>query len=254
MGIRSWHSVVAATILSAAAQTAVATTFTTGEFFSFSQNTWGADPAAGPPASLVRTWFDTLYPTGMTLGLATGRFMLFTSGGQGDALLQYLPATGPAASLNATLVDPISSSSGIFGGQVAGLRLNIDFNAAGILPHPAGVSFGDLVLTGLSGSVAGLDGFTLTQFQTVANTLLGDGFEPYPLADVSALLMQINAAFEGGFSNAWTDAHLAIPAVVAPGVPEPSGEALLLAGVFAMAAIAARGVTLRRRSSRLPGA
>ncbi len=225
----------------------VATTFTDGEFYSFSQNTWGADPGAGPPASLVRDHFDSLYPLGMTLGLASGNFMLFTSGQTDNPLLIYLPATGPAAPLNATLVDPTSTSSGIFGGQVAGLRLNIDFNAAGILPHPAGVPFGDLMLTGLSGSLAGLDGMSLSQFQTVANTLLGGGFEPFPLLDVSALTMLINGAFEGGFAGTWADDHLVIAATPTPTVPEPSAEALLLVGVFGMAALATRRAERRRQ-------
>jgi hypothetical protein len=152
--------------------------FAVGEFYSFSQNTWGADPGAGPPASLVVTSFDSLYPTGMVLGDSASRFILFTSGSAGDALLIFLPQTGPADSLNATLVDPTSSSSGIFGGQVAGLRLNIDFNDAGILSHPAGVTFGDLLLTGLTGTVAGLDGLSIRQFEVVANALLGGDSSP----------------------------------------------------------------------------
>jgi PEP-CTERM putative exosortase interaction domain len=209
--------------------------FVDNQFFSFSQNTWGADPGAGPPASLVRDDFDTLYPTGLIVGSTANKYMLFTAG---DALLDYLPSTGPAAPLNAILVDPFTTISGIFGGQVAGLRLNIDFSDAGILSHPSGVSFGDLLLTGLTGNVAGLDGLSLRQFQLIANDFLGGVLEPYPIADFSAVLMLVNGAFEGGFHNAWGDAHLELPTVTA--VPEPSTGVLLSLGFAVLGALPRR--------------
>lgn len=216
--------------------------FVDDEFFSFSQNTWGTDPLGGPPASLVLDDFDTLYPTGMIVGSTANKYMLFTSG---DALLDYLPSTGPAAPLNAILIDPFTTVSGIFGGQVAGLRLNIDFNDAGILAHPSGVAFGDLLLTGLAGSIAGLDGLSLREFQVIANDFLGGALEPYSIADFSAALMLINGAFEGGFHNAWGDAHLELPAATA--VPEPPTGALLAAGVIVL------GVLQRRKGSTRAG-
>jgi hypothetical protein len=209
--------------------------FVDNEFFSFSQNSWGADPGAGPPASLARDDFDTLYPTGLIVGSTTNKYMLFTAG---DALLGYLPSTGPAAPLNAILVDPFTTISGIFGGQVAGLRLNIDFSDAGLLSHPSGVAFGDLLLSNLTGNVGGLDGLSLRQFQLIANDFLGGTLEPYPIADFSAVLMLVNGAFEGGFHNAWADVHLELPAVAA--VPEPSTSALLVLGFTVLGALQRR--------------
>ena len=223
--------------------------FVDDEFFSFSQNTWGADPGAGPPASLVRDDFEALYPTGLIVGSTSNKYMLFTAG---DSLLDYLPSTGAAAPLNAILVDPFTTISGIFGGQVAGLRLNIDFSDAGILSHPSDVAFGDLLLTGLTGNVAALDGLSLRQFQLIANDFLGDVVEPFPIADFSATLMQINGAFEGGFHNAWGDAHLELPTITA--VPEPSTGVLLSLGFAVLAAFPRRklrprrGMPTRRRS------
>lgn len=221
-----------AAILALATLTAApvwATTYVDGEFESYSQNTWGGDPAAGPPASLIGQHFDTFYPSGLLIGDAAGFYMLFTSGSNGDTLDTYLPATGPAGALTTILVDPISTSSGIFGGQVTGLRLNIDFSDAGLLHHLPGAAFGDLVLTGLDNPVAGLDGLTVRDFYGVASAMLAGLFEPYSLTDVSALTMQVNAAFEGGFDTPFAEDHLALPSPP-PGVPEPASWALLVLG------------------------
>jgi len=176
-----------------------------GDEKSYSQNTWGADPAAGPPAQLIQQHFDTVYPSGMQIGGTN--FILFTSGGMGDALLTFLPQTGPAAALNATLIDPTSSSSGIFGGQVAGLRLNIDFADAGYTAGTAATKYGDLRLCALT-DIPALNNSTLRQFQSVVNAALGGDPTPYAIADLSALLMNVNGAFEGGFASTFAQDHL----------------------------------------------
>ncbi len=76
----------------------------------------------------------------------------------GFAVEGYLPASGPPGALNADLLNPVSSSSGEFGGEVVALRINVDFSAAGITQGPGG-PFGALTLgsTGMS-----LDGQTVT--------------------------------------------------------------------------------------------
>jgi len=176
-----------------------------GDENSYSQNTWGGDPLGGPPAQLVQQYFDTVYPTGMQIGGTN--FILFTSGDMGGGLLRFLPQTGPAAALNATLVDPTSSSAGIFGGQVAGLRLNIDFADAGYTAGTAATKYGDLHLCALT-DTPGLNNSTIRQLQTVVNAALGGDPAPYSIADLSALLMQVNAAFEGGFASTFAQDHL----------------------------------------------
>ncbi len=77
--------------------------------------------------------FNSLYGTlgYMEVGIlgSVGNYaMLFTSSG---SLFTYLPSAGFAGPLTASLVDPTSSGSGVFGGEVVALRLNVDFSDAG---------------------------------------------------------------------------------------------------------------------------
>jgi hypothetical protein len=44
----------------------------------------------------------------------------------------YLPAGGPPDSLDVDLVNPSSSNSSVFGGQVLALQINVDFSAQNI--------------------------------------------------------------------------------------------------------------------------
>jgi len=67
---------------------------------------------------------------------------------------------------------------------------------------------------------------------------LGDGFEPYAVADPSVLLTEANESFEGGFPSTFADSHYLLPTVTAP-VLEPSTYGLLVAG-FAAIGLAAR--------------
>ena len=82
--------------------------FTDGDLISFSQNSWGADPAAGPPAQLAKEHFDSIYPTCRTVGI--GNFVVFASGNNGDPVLAFLPQVGPPTALNSILVARLPAS------------------------------------------------------------------------------------------------------------------------------------------------
>jgi hypothetical protein len=216
-------------------------TFTDGEFYTSSQNVWGADPGDGLPASLlVAASFFSIEPHGFEVGYAApGGFVIDFS--SGDALLTFLPSVGAAHALNASLTDPTSTVAGVFAGQVVALRLNIDYSDAGIVTnlghgtvaHPPGIAFGDLIYTGFTGSLAGIDGLTVRQVADIANVLLGGGVEPFSIADFSMLLNETNVSFEGGFVDVGgfdPDEHFLLPDIPTP-VPEPGSLALVLCGL-----------------------
>lgn len=237
-------NILAAGTLALCAVPASATTFVDGEFFSFSQTTWGTKPPIGYPNTILLatnphggTNFDFVYPLGVTLGLQflqpSFRRVIFDTA---DDAITFMPQPGPPAAFDNNLLNPggpgQSTSSGVFGGEVLALFLNIDFNDAGFLPHPIDVTYGDLIIGGYDGGLAGLDGLTIRQFRDIANTAIGGGSTAFSIPDLSAQLRLINGAFEGGFHTIYADQHLSVSAITPPppAVPEPATWSLLLIG------------------------
>lgn len=207
-------------------------TFTDNRFETYDQNVWGANPLAGPPASIVQAHFFDLFTAGAVFGnpVAGGFYMDFSGP---DAILTYLPSSGIAAALDHTITDPGSTSSGRFGGNVVALAFNIGFSDLGYIEHSSGIAFGDLLLTGYGGSLSGLNGLTVRDLDHIANVLLGGGSESFDLQEISATLESINAAFEGGqgYISDYGEEHFALPTVTTS-IPEPSSWVLLLLGLL----------------------
>ncbi|MGH7709643.1 MAG: hypothetical protein ACREOG_00070, partial [Gemmatimonadaceae bacterium] len=124
------------------------------------------------------------------------------------AVLNYLPASGLPQPLSADLVDPTSSISGIFGGDVLGLRFNVDFSDAGYTLGTSGVRFGDLTLCGFTGLLTGLNGLSVRAFSAIVNTALGGGSSPYSIADLNQMTFEINNAFSNGIVGTFAQQHL----------------------------------------------
>ena len=171
----------------------------------FTQGGWGASPNGHNPAQLLADNFATVYPSGVEIGIpgGAGFSMIFTSS---TAIGNYLPAGGPPNVLNADLVDTASSSSGVFGGQVLALQLNVDFSAAG-LPHSDDQNIGDLKLCNTGTS---LDGMTISQILAVANTALGGGGLPsgFTISELNDLITDLNESFDNCNPDGWTQEHI----------------------------------------------
>jgi hypothetical protein len=143
-------------LLLVAAAPSRAASFTPGEFVTYDQFDLGTDSRLGEPnnpeaAALLEDNFNSVFaPFGELLQVGVpgpaGYSMIFDSA---DAVIAYLPAGGSPAPLTADLLDPLASASGYFGGQVLDTAINVDFSNAGLLAHPAGVTFGDLVFQNL---------------------------------------------------------------------------------------------------------
>jgi len=138
------------------------------------------------------------------IGLSTGFTALWTNV---SILSEFLPASGGAAALTSSITDATSSSSGVYGGDVASLKLNIYFNDAGFVKGNANVKFGDLTLCGFT-TLPALNGTSVRQFLATANTALGGGSAGFTISDLDDVAHQLDGAFVGGTPTSFAQAHL----------------------------------------------
>jgi PEP-CTERM motif len=221
--------------------TARADTWSAGDVVTYNQGDWG-DPTSAA-GMLMSDKFNSVYPSDLFFigSTSTGYFILFTNEANLD---DFLPALGTPGPLDADLVNPSSSSAGVFGGEVAALKLNLDFSNAGLIPNSSGLLLGNLVLTGFSGSESSVNGMTVNQFFPLSQAALAGQATSLDFADVEDLASNINDAFDLGQPDSFAQDHL-----VAPGssvaVPEPPTLLLAALGVLA-AAIFSKKRTLHR--------
>ena len=160
---------------------------------------------------------DLLTPTYNTVYASTnGAFRTGTPNGPGffdgfgsaTTLANYLGQSGTPAALTGSFINPPQGSdgSGQFGSQVAALKLNIDFSAAGHLRNSA-TAFGDLSVcdTG-NGSV---DDLSVQQILDAANTVLsGHPLSGLPPSALTTLLVSLNTAFPVNSVSQYARDHL----------------------------------------------
>lgn len=187
-----------------------------GDLVSYSQDSWGGDPSTSTAAALLQNRFDFVYIGGVEVGISgpAGFSMAFTSAA---AVLDYQPASGANASLNADLLDPTSSAAGTFGGHVLGLSLDVDFADSGDISGTSGLVFGDLRICKLTDTTA-YNGLTVRQFLAQMNTALGGGpiAGGYTFDQISELTANVTSAFEGGAASLFAQQHLFSGAVCPP--------------------------------------
>jgi hypothetical protein len=253
-------TVIASGALAIAGLPVGAATFTPGEFVTYDQTDFGTNDRLDEPfnpqaAALLENNFDTVFAPFedlLQVGVPgpAGYSLIFDSP---DAVLAYLPAGGSPAPLTADLLDPLTSASGFFGGEVVDATLNVDFSNAGLLAHPAGVTFGNLVfqnlgslvgtpfVTTIDPEIADLDGLPIHEVLSEANLVLGGIANPDGIsaADFEAALYVADYAFKDGLLPVATfvdgevftpSSYLIAPALTSPAIPEPSTWAMMLLG------------------------
>jgi hypothetical protein len=229
--------VFAITAFLGSAGSAGATVWQFGDETTYAQAIWGGVPGVDPGATLLTADFDTVYASegGVIVGSPSDFTMIFTDTA---SILAYLPSIYAYAPLDGSALNPISTSSGAFGGDVLALEFNVDFSDAGFLPAASGIPFGDLVLEGFS-TLPQLDGLTVRQFLGDMNILLSGGSSIVSIDDLGTILFSLNDSFADGTPEQFAQDHLVAPTVIAP-TPEPSSLAMLIASLLGLAATAHR--------------
>jgi len=175
----------------------------------YTQSSWGE----GPGSIVLNVNFDAVYAATFGLlsgGLSGGFTMVFTDA---ESVVQYLPAIGAPGPLNGSVLNPISTAAGGFGGEVVGLTLNVDFSDARVNGGLA-VPFGDLALCDVG--TLPVNGMKVRELLAVANTLLGGGSSPpFTIAEVDPVLRDLNAAFSDGVPGPFAS-HLVTGACACP--------------------------------------
>ena len=182
-------------------------------FVTFSQGAWGAGATSNPcsPGTIRDTTFPSLYPEGVTIGDPANGTATFTTS---LAVRDFLPADGGNAPLTGHLVDPTSTTAGVFAGQVLALQLNVGFSDAS-LGGPCSVAgatrlppgFGDIVLFNLTVTPS-LDGRTVREFLAIANTILGGGATAYSRNEILVVTTELNLSYDDGIPSEWAVEHL----------------------------------------------
>jgi hypothetical protein len=215
------------TLTLACAGAAKAGSFKSGQFVTYLQPEWaGEGLLMGTPASrLLNADFSTVYAG--SFGEVTMGSTYTMSFDSASAVEAYLPASGTPGPLNADLLDPTTSHSGSFGGDVVALTLDVNFSSAGFLTGSSHYSFGNLVMTGFP-ALPDLDGITVGQFLGQLDILLGGGSLPdgYTIAELDPIAIEVENSFTDGSPSTFAQTNL-LPPTTAP-TPEPSS--LLLFG------------------------
>ncbi len=176
-----------------------------GDMLTYGQGDW----SSGTAANLIMTDYYTVYAsTGGLLEVGipgtAGFSMLWDNP---TDLIAFFPETGATGILTSDLLDPTSSASGDFGGNVAALRLNVDFGDAGLVGGASGLHLGDLTLCGFT-SVPAFNGMTVRQFEAAAETELGGGAQIDAVLDLDITVASLNAAFASGMASVFAQQHL----------------------------------------------
>jgi hypothetical protein len=177
-----------------------------GDMVSYGQDSWGGLPTTSPAAGLVVANFDSVYGGGVEIGIPinNGWSVIFTSA---SAILNYLPSSGPPGPLTADLVDPTSTSSGLFGGFLLALQLDVDFADRDVIGGTSPLQFGDLYVCGLP-TMPLFDNMTIRQILAAMNVSIGGGAAEYSYEDLTILTNDLATAFEGGAPSLFAQDHI----------------------------------------------
>jgi hypothetical protein len=224
---------------------AKADSFSTGQFVTYTEGEWSSGGVAAP---LLAADYDSVYQGtvgDLIVGVTGTPGQFFLELQSSGAVLGFIPTSGQASALTTNLLDPTTSQTGVFGGDVVALALDVDFSSAGFLRGTSKIPFGDLVLVNFGPAsspnsvnpLTELNGLTVNQFLGLANTCLGGGSCALGIDNANEIAIDLQVAFNEGTPSTFADDHLALPTSTTA-APEPSSVVLLGAGLLGILGLA----------------
>jgi len=175
---------------------ALAQTFAPGDFCTYTQGGWGAVPQGNNPGTILLNNFSNFSKMFLDgdVEVGGGYLMKFTNAA---AITAYLPAGGKPKPLDGTYTDPTTTKSGVFGGQVLALQLNVLYDTL----------FGGLTIINTGTS---FDGMMVADVLGAANIALGGGALPsgYTLSNLNDLVSFLNQGFDNCLPSGWAQQYL----------------------------------------------
>ena len=161
------------------------------DLLTFGQVGWTSE---GAPLS--DTTFDTVEHNALVVGDPSGNHIELTSA---DAVKAYFPSGGPAGSLTTSFLNPTQNATGtgVFGGDVVALKLDVDYSDAGLIPNASGLDFGDLTLCGVP-SLPALTGMRVRDYLALANAALAGHSTTYSPSQLQSFTDSLGVAFPDG--------------------------------------------------------
>ena len=160
-----------------------------------SQAAWDAAPWNGNAASYLNANFAAAFPAPnhLTIGCG-GRTLRLTSA---SAVRSFLPSQGTTNQLNyGAMVNPGSSFSSQFAGELVALKLSIRFDELNANFSSSPVLLKDMVIA--SGSFAG---YTVAELVAEADAKIGSCSSSFTRASLKEAVMLVNSGYAGGTNN-----------------------------------------------------
>ena len=173
-----------------------------GQYRTQTQGGWGTECKGGNPGCYRDDNFDDAFGAELVVGDA-GKFTAeFTDS---EAVEDLLPTGGPAAAFDQDYVDPVSTSAGVFAGQVTALSLNVGFDMCSLAgdcetfapdeDDRAPTTLADLIVVDNTSACFEM---TVGEILDEANLAISDQASDPSLSDLNDCVSDINENFVDG--------------------------------------------------------
>jgi len=163
-----------------------------GQFRTQTQGGWGTECKGNNPGCYRDDNFDDAFGAELVVGDVGGFTAEFTDS---SAVADLLPTGGTAAAFDQNYVDPVSTSAGVFAGQVTALSLNVGFDLNDPAFGASSTNLEDLIVVDNTSACFEM---TVGEILDEANLAISDQASDPSLSDLNDCVSDINENFVDG--------------------------------------------------------